>query len=409
MFDLMRRKAKLLEKDVVEFAARLVRTPSVTTHEADVAALVETTMRNIGYENVFRDDAGNVVSVIPGRRNAPTVLLLSHMDTVAPDEKNNWTHPPFDGVIENGRLHGVGSSDCKSGLAAQIFAGALLKRTLLPLEGNMIVAATVSEENGGSPGARALMENTLPAMQMKPDFAVLGEPTGLALYHGHDGWAQFDILVYGANQFQVDDAARAVETHLSERSRYSRQNRYSDQTIVARRPTQLVEGFHRGTIQLTRRMNEREDYRDVASQIHHNAALVAESVGSADVSVSIPQTRQRLYTNRTVVTKNIIEAWSTDPFNAVMERPRQALMAAGCKAQAGKWSLPRCGMATAGGLLLKTFGVPTIGYGPGNEETAHSANESVETTMIEQAMFGTAVIVHSLVGIPVCGWTADEI
>ena len=92
-----------------------------------------------------------------------------------------------------------------------------------------------------------------------------------------------------------------------------------------------------------------------------------------------------------------------------MERSRHALAAAGCRVNPGKWTLGRLGMGTAGGHLVTDYGVPTICYGPGLEEAAHTANEYVETGMIAEAVYGTASIVHSLVGIPVFGWTSDEI
>jgi acetylornithine deacetylase/succinyl-diaminopimelate desuccinylase-like protein len=64
-------------------------------------------------------------------------------------------------------------------------------------------------------------------------------------------------------------------------------------------------------------------------------------------------------------------------------------------------------MGTAGSILTKRFNIPTIGYGPGLEEAAHSENEYVETDKITEAILGTSSIVHSLVGVPVFGWTAD--
>jgi len=33
----------------------------------------------------------------------------------------------------------------------------------------------------------------------------------------------------------------------------------------------------------------------------------------------------------------------------------------------------------------------------------------VELSKLSAALYGSAVIAHSLVGIPVCGWTSDEI
>ena len=55
------------------------------------------------------------------------------------------------------------------------------------------------------------------------------------------------------------------------------------------------------------------------------------------------------------------------------------------------------------------LGVPTIGYGPGNEKVAHARDEYVETSHLAEAIYGNAAIVHSLVGVPVYGWSTDEI
>jgi len=50
------------------------------------------------------------------------------MDTVPVGSEDAWEDNPFSGKVEAGKLFGRGASDCKGGLAAQIYAGALLKR-----------------------------------------------------------------------------------------------------------------------------------------------------------------------------------------------------------------------------------------------------------------------------------------
>ena len=72
------------------------------------------------------------------------------------------------------------------------------------------MAATVSEERGGSPGLRHLMRDTLPSLDIQPDYAMLGEPTALSIYYGHDGSATFEVLIEGPDSFQVNDATHAV-------------------------------------------------------------------------------------------------------------------------------------------------------------------------------------------------------
>ena len=66
-------------------------------------------------------------------------------------------------------------------------------------------------------------------------------------------------------------------------------------------------------------------------------------------------------------------------------------------------------MGTAGSLLVNQFKIPTIGYGPGNEDEAHQPIENVKIDSLVEAVYGTALMVHSLIGTPVFGWTMDEI
>jgi len=66
-------------------------------------------------------------------------------------------------------------------------------------------------------------------------------------------------------------------------------------------------------------------------------------------------------------------------------------------------------MGTAGGVLTRDFNIATVGYGPGEEAMAHSPNESIDLNKLSECVYGTAAIVHSLIGIPVFGWTSDEI
>ena len=177
MYSLLAAKTRGLEAEALAFTQQLIRTPSPRCTNMKWAQLVEERMRAIGYENVHIDDYGNVVGVLPGRQGEPTLLLSSHMDTAGEGQPEAWQESPYSGEVRDGVLYGLGASDCKAGLVAQIYAGGLLRRALLPLKGNLVVAATVSEEQGGSPGLRHLMQDTLPSLDLRPDFAILaGRP-----------------------------------------------------------------------------------------------------------------------------------------------------------------------------------------------------------------------------------------
>jgi len=355
---------------------------------------------------VFVDGAGNVVGVIHGGAGNKTLLLNCHLDTVAPGDADAWTRDPHSAEIADGRLYGLGASDCKSGLAAQILSGALLKRSLLPLDGNLVVAATVAQEDGHSLGVRCLMQETLPSIEMHPDWAILGEPTRLGLYYGHEGWVELEVRVESANPFDTDDAAAAVAGAFGENNRTSDISR----NILLLRPRfEETDGLRRAVIGIDRRLYLGETLSSVVSDMTALAETAAKSVGAVAVDVAVRKGEAMLYTGRRTEVRCVTHAWAIDPYHKLMERSRHALTAAGLEARPGKWQLGRLGMGTAGGVLVDDFNVPAIGYGPGDEAVAHRPNEFVETRNIEEALYGTAAIAHSLIGIPVYGWTSDEI
>jgi acetylornithine deacetylase/succinyl-diaminopimelate desuccinylase-like protein len=360
-------------------------------------------MKELGYDKVIIDSFGNVVGVMLGKRTGPTLLLNSHMDTV--DAVQTTVAP---GEIQGNKLFGRGASDCKAGLAAQIYSADLLRRSLLPLQGNLVVAATVAEEKGGSAGVSRLMERTLPSLGLSPDYAVLGEPTDLGLYYGHDGWMTIDVLVESDNRFQVTDAAQAIFSNLRDYGT-STSNNGIEKTLVHQPQFESLGDTSQAVIQFDRRIKHEDDAADILGQVKQQASFIATSLGNAAVSVTVKKETRTLYNGTTAVIKKISHAWCTDPFHQLMERSRHALAAAGCDVRPGKWALNRLGMGTAGGVLVDSFKVPTIGYGPGCESAAHSVNEWVDIQKIKEALFGTTVIAHSMIGIPVFGWTSDEI
>ncbi len=404
MYNLLKSKNDGLKDDLIAFTQKLIRTPSPSLGESEAATLVEQELKRIPCDKVFRDDVGNVIGLMLGREAEPTVLLNCHMDTVPVSHETLWKESPTSGSISEGRIYGLGAADCKGGLAAHVYTAALLKRSLLPLRGNLVIAATVAEENGCSIGVRHLMEKTLPAINLKPTYAILGEPTGLGLYYGHDGWVEMDINVEGNNPFLVDDAANAIFNE------YSSRNTDEPGTLSLQRPRFRNDaGRRQATIQMNRRLRPAENVGSILTQTKHEANMVAQANGTVAVAVAVRQENQKLYTGQTTLVRRVVQAWMTDPFHVLMERARQALSAADCMARPGKWALDRIGMGTAGSVLTGEFHVPTIGYGPGSELMAHAVDESVSVEKVSEAVYGTAAMVHGLIGIPVFGWTADEI
>jgi acetylornithine deacetylase/succinyl-diaminopimelate desuccinylase-like protein len=270
------------------------------------------------------------------------------------------------------------------------------------MRGTLITAATVAEENGLSFGMRALLNETLPELGIKPDFAVLGEPTGLGFYYGHDGWMEMDLKLEGSNIFHIQDAASIISSQI--KADYPERN-----TGEYELQAPEFQAGKSASIRLKLRLNSSEKAQEVVTRVENRAHVASQSAGIMAVNGFLRKETKNMYTGSSSQALHNVPAWLTDPFHPMMETARQSLAAAGCAVRTGKWKLKNLGMGTAGGLLWNDFGIPTIGYGPGQEEMAHAVNECVAVKSIEEAIYGSAVMAHGIAGIPVCGWTLDEI
>lgn len=399
MYQRLAAQCEGLQEGVIDFARKLILTPSPSLSESKVARVVERKMKELQYDNAFIDDFGNVVGFILGRGQGPTLLLNTHMDTVTPGSGNLTQEIPI--ISADGRLTGPGASDCKGGLAAQVFAGGLLKRSLLPLEGNLVVAATVGEESGNSLGVNGLIERTLPELGIEPTYAVLGEPTDLGLYYGHDGWIAVDIKVTGEDSFQVNLVKSTVLDVFLGAMDGARIEDRAETIVVHEIARHQTQGNYSATIEIGRHLRSGEAVGDALEHLEHQASSIALFFGGVSVSAQVAQVTQKFLGGTTAVVQKLTTPWYTDPFHPFLKQACHALAAIGSKVHLGKWRLDRRCLGTAGSTLTKKHHIPTIGYGPGREEVAHTDDEYVEIDKIRKALYGTAVIVYDLIGIPV--------
>lgn len=174
--------------DVIELARRLVRIPSVTNHEGEVARFVAERLRSDswhvttqevpveGDENVEFPRLNVLAQASEG---PPKVVLTTHLDTV----------PPFIDLDEDGEcLYGRGTCDAKGIFAAQWIAAERLRSAGMA---GVALLGLVGEETH-SWGAQRVSE-ILP----RADWIVDGEPTDLKLASGGKGVLGFTARARG--------------------------------------------------------------------------------------------------------------------------------------------------------------------------------------------------------------------
>jgi acetylornithine deacetylase/succinyl-diaminopimelate desuccinylase-like protein len=170
---------------VTELLQELIRfdTTNPPGNEAACIDFVRRQLEEAGCETqTYEREPGrpNLVSRLPGG-DAPSLLLQGHVDVVT-TAGQDWTHPPFEGRIEDGYVWGRGALDMKGGVAMLVHAFLRAKRENAELPGDLVLVVLSDEENGGDLGARFLVEEH-PELFEGMRYA-LGEFGGFTLHVG---------------------------------------------------------------------------------------------------------------------------------------------------------------------------------------------------------------------------------
>ncbi|MBA3381638.1 MAG: M20/M25/M40 family metallo-hydrolase, partial [Actinobacteria bacterium] len=170
---------------VSELLQELIRfdTTNPPGNEAACIAFVQQQLEEAGCETQIyakEPDRPNLVSRIAGG-DAPPLLLQGHVDVVT-TAGQSWTHPPFEGRLEDGFVWGRGALDMKAGVAMLVNAYVRAQREGTQLPGDLVLVVLADEENGGNLGARFLVEEH-PELFEGVRYA-LGEFGGFTLYAG---------------------------------------------------------------------------------------------------------------------------------------------------------------------------------------------------------------------------------
>jgi acetylornithine deacetylase/succinyl-diaminopimelate desuccinylase family protein len=119
-----------------------------------------------------------------------TVLLNAHGDVVPPGE--GWTHDPYGGAIENGKIYGRASAVSKCDFSTYAFAVRALEAVAKPVKGSVELLFTYDEEFGGEVGPAWLLKHHI----IKPDL-MIAAGFSYQVITAHNGCLQMEVTVHG--------------------------------------------------------------------------------------------------------------------------------------------------------------------------------------------------------------------
>lgn len=381
---------------LIDFTQQLVRIPSPPGQENEIMATITHEMNNLGYDEVWTDQAGNIIGKIKGGAG-PTVLLNGHMDHVDPGPSEGWPYPPFSGLIVDGELWGRASVDMKGPVACMIYAASLLKRLGLTPPGDILMTVAVMEEIGGL-GTQYL------ASQLGANAAICGEPSRNILRRGHRGRVQLTTTFKGRSA-HASVPQLAINPH------------YGAAVFLAHLPNlAMVEDATLGpsTVAPTLYSTDQSSPNVTPGEVHltldwrnipgESPAEIVTKVQSLldtslasdelhDIQATVKVTTHELvtYTGMAETFPAIFPSFLLPEDHPLLQVARTTLAEMSGRNEAiDIWRF-----ATDGGHLMAA-GIPTIGFGPGDERLAHTNQERINLTQMAEAVVAYAALTLTL-------------
>jgi formylaminopyrimidine deformylase len=174
----IRQAIRARSSELLDLASHLIRYPTLSPPGRNTVELqgeIARYLGDAGFETdtfeVFPGDV-DVVGTRPGsdpKRHA-SIIFNGHVDVAEIGDRDAWTHDPFDPVVEGDRLYGRGACDMKGPLAAAMFAAKVVGDLEIEQRGDLIIQSVIGEEMGEA--------GTLTANERgyRADYAIVPEP-----------------------------------------------------------------------------------------------------------------------------------------------------------------------------------------------------------------------------------------
>jgi succinyl-diaminopimelate desuccinylase len=376
--------ARVHEDELVALTRDLVRIPSVIVpadpdgNEAAVADYVLRWFAKEGLEtatDVVAPGRPNVVAWLGPAGTGRSLLLEGHTDVVTVGDPSAWTHPPFSGDVDAGRVWGRGAADMKGGLAAAMIAAAAIKRSGAPLGGRLLVGALVDEE-GDMIGVRRFTDSPL-ARELTAAIVCEPEQNELCLEQRGVVWARVTLrgrMAHGAMPEAGINPLTVVGALLREVPRLEqRLRRLCQRSRHLRPPTvtpTIVRAPRDGVPQSNVIPGSAEVVLDVRLTPGPDAAAVSAEIDRACRAAAA------------AVPGAAVEWSAVNGFRPATRvdrgEPLVRAMIAGVKAATGRrpvfGGVPG---STDGTILRQTLGIPIVTCGPGHRLIPHQVDEHV--------------------------------
>lgn len=305
-----------------------------------------------------------------GPRDRPGIMLSGHTDVV-PVDGQSWSSDPFRLRVADGRAFGRGTADMKGFVASALaLAGRAASRDLTtPLH-----LAFSHDEEIGCVGVRSLID-ALETRPVRPRFAIVGEPTGMAIATGHKGKLAARATCCGVTGHSALAPKALNAIHLACDFVGTLRRLQDDIERTGPRDADYDVPYttlHAGRIEGGTALNIVPERCTLDFEIRNVAEDDPEAILARlmDEAAALAAARRGDFPEASIGIERLNDypGLANRPDSAVVDFLRGLLDEA---------PLRKVAFGTEGGLFSDRLGIPTLVCGPGSMEQGHKADEFI--------------------------------
>jgi len=366
----MESRIEMDQKGLTDFAFAMVRTPSVSGQEAQVAKVIASEMQKLSFDEVFIDEKNSVMGRIIGSGKGKTLMLNGHIDHAEVGTMSD----PYKPVIIDGRplgyngqvIRGRGTTDMKGAVASMVYAAGMIRRSGLSIKGDLWVIANSLEEPARGEGILHILERR----GIRTDMAVCGEPSDMEIKIGQTGRMDFKVIAKGVtcHSSYPEKGKNAIYEMSKFLQKFLDVYQTPNDKLFGKLPFAVI-GISSSPPPVTPVVPDRCEIivnrRFLPSENRHTVQKGIEGV-FADIQKGDPSFEAKAeYLGE-------FPPFYIDPAEKVVTLLQKSFSAVmGTSAPVGVWRF-----GTEAGYLMQ-HGIPCVGFGPGLPGVAHTPNEFV--------------------------------
>lgn len=377
----------------------LIRVPSPSGREKECALLAQKYMRQLDFDDANSDIFGNIIGLKDFGGNGPALLMDAHLDHAGVSDVERWTHYPYGGDLNDGRIWGRGAIDNKGALAAMLMAAHLAALDPAGLRGRLYVVGTVYNKLMEGVSSASLVE------MCRPDYVIIGEGSDHLIMHGQRGRTEIFLETRGRTaltampRWGVNGVEKMIRLINEIEQEFRNLPRHPLLGEVSMELTEINSSPYIEVNVIPDYCRARFDFRfpvgrsksEILSRIKSTILAMSSVDESFEADVYLPIKEFRCYTGVSISTDAYWPAWLLDENHPLVQAACRGLSQVGLTPKKSVYPF-----STNASYYAGVLGLPTIGFGPRPIGMYHQVDENIATADLLELCLGYYGLIRSV-------------